>query len=217
MENAMIIALAAVLLPALVFFEKQESISGKLLTKTPLSVLFILAAVLQNHPAQGYYHFLLAGLILCLGGDVLLIFPQKKAFLIGLISFLLGHVCYVFAFFHVSQVSTLVWLIAVISSAFSVFVFIWLKPHLGSMMIPVIVYITVITGMVIAAGSVLLDTSLPCNARLIVFIGALLFYFSDIFVARNRFLEKAFINRLFGLPLYYSGQFLLAFSVGLIN
>jgi hypothetical protein len=27
-------------------------------------------------------------------------------------------------------------------------------------------------------------------------------------------LKKKFINRLIGLPLYYSGQFLLAFSVG---
>ncbi|MFO7557718.1 MAG: lysoplasmalogenase [Desulfobacterales bacterium] len=217
METAVIIALAAVLLPALLFFEKKESTPGKLLTKTPLSLLFILAAILQNHTASDYYHFLLAGLILCMGGDVLLIFSQKKAFLIGLVSFLLGHVCYVFGFFHLSQVSTLVWLIAALASAFSVFVFIWLKPHLGSMMVPVILYIAVITAMVIAAGSVLLDTSLPRNARLVVFTGALLFYFSDLFVARNRFLEKAFINRLLGLPLYYSGQFLLAFSAGLMN
>jgi uncharacterized membrane protein YhhN len=217
METATIIALAAVLLPALLFFEKKESISGKLLTKTPLSLLFILAAVLQNHPAPGYYHFLLVGLILCLGGDVLLIFPQKKAFLVGLVSFLLGHVCYVFGFFQLSQISSLVWLIGVAASAFSVLVFIWLKPHLGSMVMPVLCYMIVITSMVIAAGSVLLDTSLPRDARFIVFAGALLFYLSDLFVARNRFLEKAFINRLFGLPLYYSGQFLLAFSVGLMN
>ncbi|MBW1897532.1 MAG: lysoplasmalogenase [Deltaproteobacteria bacterium] len=217
MENAVIIALAAVLLPALLFFEKKESISGKLLTKTPLSLLFILAAVLQNHPAPDYYHFLLIGLILCLGGDVLLIFPQKKAFLIGLVSFLLGHVCYVFSFFHISQISTLVWFIGAAASAFSIFVFIKLKPHLGSMVMPVICYMIVITSMVIAAGSVLLDIDLPRNARFIVFAGALLFYFSDLFVARNRFLEKAFINRLFGLPLYYSGQFLLAFSVGFMK
>jgi len=215
--NAIIIALAAVLLPALLVFEKKESIAGKLLTKTPLSLLFILAAVLQKHPAPDYYHFLLAGLILCLGGDVLLIFPQKKAFMVGLVSFLLGHVCYVFGFFDISQISNMVWLLAAATSAFSIFVFIWLKPHLGSMVMPVICYMIVITGMVIAAGSVLLDTSLPRNARFMVFAGALLFYFSDLFVARNRFLEKAFINRLLGLPLYYSGQFLLAFSIGVMN
>jgi len=217
MGNTIIIALAAVLMPALLFFEKKESISGKLLTKTPLSLLFILAAVLQNHSAPDYYHFLLVGLILCLGGDVLLIFSQKKAFLIGLVSFLLGHVCYVFGFFQLSQISTLVWFIAAVASAFSIFVFIWLKPHLGSMVMPVLCYMIVITVMVIAAGSVLLDIDLPRNARFTIFAGALLFYFSDLFVARNRFLEKTFINRLFGLPLYYTGQFLLAFSIGLMN
>ncbi|MDD3992851.1 MAG: hypothetical protein PHV70_11955 [Desulfobacteraceae bacterium] len=37
---------------------------------------------------------------------------------------------------------------------------------------------------------------------------------SDLFVARQRFVAPAFSNRLLGLPLYYIGQFLLAFSVG---
>ncbi|TFG38533.1 MAG: hypothetical protein E4H39_00070 [Syntrophobacterales bacterium] len=50
-----------------------------------------------------------------------------------------------------------------------------------------------------------------------IFVGALCFYFSDIFVARDRFFRKEFLNRLIGLPLYYLGQFLLAFSVGLIG
>lgn len=50
-----------------------------------------------------------------------------------------------------------------------------------------------------------------------VFGGALLFYLSDIFVARDRFLKTSFLNRLVGLPIYYAGQFLLAFSVGLLR
>ena len=53
--------------------------------------------------------------------------------------------------------------------------------------------------------------------RGVVFTGALLFYLSDLFVARNRFMEKSFINRLMGLPLYYTAQFLLAFSIGLVQ
>ncbi|HDP24776.1 MAG TPA: lysoplasmalogenase, partial [Deltaproteobacteria bacterium] len=40
------------------------------------------------------------------------------------------------------------------------------------------------------------------------------FYISDIFVARNRFVKQEFINRALGLPLYYLGQFLIAFSLG---
>jgi len=45
----------------------------------------------------------------------------------------------------------------------------------------------------------------------------LFFYLSDLFVARNQFMKKAYINRLVGLPLYFIGQFLLAFSVAHIG
>ena len=93
-------------------------------------------------------------------------------------------------------------------------VFLWLQPHLDSMKIPVIFYILVITAMVVGAWTVLAASGLTLSGRMLVFIGALSFYFSDIFVARQRFLKTEFINSLIGLPLYYGGQFLLAFSVG---
>jgi hypothetical protein len=38
-----------------------------------------------------------------------------------------------------------------------------------------------------------------------------------IFVARDKFIANEFLNSLLGLPLYYCGQFLLAFSVGLVR
>ena len=95
-------------------------------------------------------------------------------------------------------------------------VFIWLRDHLGTMMLPVIVYIVVITVMLIGAWTVLGDAKLNLEGRVLVVIGAMSFYFSDLFVARDRFLKSDFSNRLIGLPTYYLGQFLLAFSVGLI-
>jgi uncharacterized membrane protein YhhN len=217
MENTLILVPAVILLATLLFFEKKDNIPGKLIFKTPLSLLFILTATLQSQPVPSYFTYMLIGFALCLGGDVLLIFPQRKAFLLGLISFLLGHVFYVVAFFHVSQFSSAAWIVTAIIVVFSIGVFFWLKPHLGSMMVPVILYIIVITSMVIGAGSVLFDSTLPAAGRNIVLAGALLFYLSDIFVARHRFMKQEFANRLFGLPLYYSGQFLLAFSVGLIG
>ena len=93
-------------------------------------------------------------------------------------------------------------------------VYFWLRPHLGSMKIPVVCYIIVITGMVVGAWTVLAAGGLALSGRMLVFTGALGFYFSDIFVARHQFLKAEFFNRLAGLPLYYVGQFLLAFSVG---
>jgi uncharacterized membrane protein YhhN len=215
--NILIIVPAIILLAGLLYFEKTGNQKGKLPVKTILSSLFILAALVQAHPTPGYYYLLLLGLIFCLGGDVFLALPQEKMFLLGLVSFLVGHVFYVICFFYVADISQWTWIGCLVGLFFSGLVFYWLRPHLGSMRIPVIAYIVVITVMVIGAWTVLGDTRLNFACRLLVFIGAVSFYLSDLFVARDRFLKSEFTNRLIGLPMYYCGQFLLAFSVGLLK
>jgi len=217
MQNTVIIIAAAVLLAGLLFFEKNENQKGKLPTKTILSCLFILTALLQPHLFSEYFYILLIGLIFCLGGDVFLALPQQRMFLFGLVSFLLGHVCYVICFFYVADLNPWTWGGGAIGLAISGLVFFWLRPHLGTMLVPVIAYIIVITAMVIGAFTVLGDTRLPSTGRFLVIFGAVSFYISDLFVARDRFLKTEFSNRLLGLPLYYTGQFLLAFSVAYIK
>ncbi|MCP4024291.1 MAG: lysoplasmalogenase [Desulfobacteraceae bacterium] len=217
MINILILILAVFLLGALLYFEKHESVKGKLLSKIPLSLLFIITAAIQSHPDSRYYYYLVIGMVLCLGGDVLLIFPDKKAFRLGLVSFLLGHIFYILAFIHMSHFRSLPIFISSAAVAFSVGVFIRLRTHLGEMLIPVMGYIIIITVMVLGAGSVFQDTALDKTGRIMVFSGALAFYFSDVFVARQRFVKQIFLNRLAGLPLYYLGQFLLAFSVGILH
>jgi uncharacterized membrane protein YhhN len=44
--------------------------------------------------------------------------------------------------------------------------------------------------------------------------GALLFYLSDLTVARDRFVAPGRQNLLVGHPLYFAGQYLIALSVG---
>ena len=217
MLNIIIIIAALFLLAGLLFFEKNGKSKGKLPTKTILSGLFILTALLQPHPIPEYFYILLIGLIFCLGGDVFLALPQERMFLFGLVSFLLGHVCYVASFFYVADASPWTWGGCAIGLAISGLVFFWLRPHLGSMLVPVIAYIIIITAMVIGAFTVLGDTTLHSTGRFMVLFGAVSFYISDLFVARDRFLKTEFVNRLIGLPLYYGGQFLLAFSIGLIG
>ena len=149
MQNTVIIIAAAVLLAGLLFFEKNENQKGKLPTKTILSCLFILTALLQPHLFSEYFYILLIGLIFCLGGDVFLALPQQRMFLFGLVSFLLGHVCYVICFFYVADLNPWTWGGGAIGLAISGLVFFWLRPHLGPMLVPVIAYIIVITAMVI--------------------------------------------------------------------
>jgi hypothetical protein len=47
----------------------------------------------------------------------------------------------------------------------------------------------------------------------VAFLGAILFYLSDLAVARHRFVKAEFLNRGIGLPLYYAGQVLIAMAV----
>ncbi len=216
MPNILIIVLAIILMAGLLNFGKKDNRRGLVPTKTTLSLLFILAVVIQPHPFPSFYHFLLVGLIFCLGGDVFLALPQKRMFLLGLISFLIGHLLYVIAFFSAAEIGQWTWIGTLVAMVISGLVYLWLRPHLGAMNGPVLLYIIVITAMLSGAWSILGDSSLTLTGRVMIFGGAVLFYFSDIFVARDRFLKNSFLNRLVGLPMYYAGQFLLAFSVGVL-
>jgi uncharacterized membrane protein YhhN len=185
--------------------------------KSILSLLFVITARLQLHPVPAYYHYLFMGLIFCLIGDVCLALPQKKAFMVGLVAFWVGHILYIFSFSSLIQICYWIsaWLFIIL--CISALIFLWLRPHLKSMLIPVLFYILVITVMASGAWAVFWKSSFRVSGRVFILLGSLCFYFSDVFVARNKFIKEEYRNRLLGLPLYYAGQFLLAFSVGLLK
>ncbi len=214
--NIIIIVLAGGLLPFLLYYEYREDRRGLLPAKTALSALFVITALVQPHPISPYYHFLLIGLLFCLGGDVFLALPQDKMFRLGLVSFLIGHISYIIGFFDTAHVSAWTWWGTLMVFIISGWIYLWLKPRLGTMNAPVLAYIVVITVMLSGAWSILGDPGLSWTARIMIFSGASCFYISDILVARDRFMKKGPVNRFIGLPLYYIGQFLLAFSVGLL-
>ena len=217
MLNSAIVVLAAAFLCGALYWEKKGSVRGNLLHKTAASALFIVAAGVQPVAVAPYTRWILVGLACCLGGDVLLAVPGRKAFLAGLVSFLLGHIMYGVAFFQIVSPGPWFWAGLPPVVGVSAFTYYWLYPFLGSMRWPVLAYIVVISAMLTAAWSALGVAAVSPPGRLAIFIGALLFYVSDIFVARKRFLDPGFVNRLIGLPLYYAGQFLLAFSVGMVG
>ena len=214
MGNVAMILPAIILLVVVLWFEKTENRYGLVPTKGLLSCLFVAAAIVQSPFPSMFSRLVIAGLIFCLGGDVFLALPQKRMFLLGLISFLVGHILYCVAFYLAAGTNTATWIGSGAVLLISIGVYGWLRPHLGGMHGPVVVYIIVITVMVSGASSVLGDLRLGEAGRIMLFAGASAFYFSDVFVARDRFMTEGFINRLFGLPLYYAGQFLIAFSLG---
>jgi uncharacterized membrane protein YhhN len=205
-----------VLLAGLLFFDRRQQWPGKLLTKLPLSSLFVLTASLQAGSQPVYHHLLLAGLSCCLVGDGCLVFPARGFFLAGLLAFLLGHCLYVAAFLSLSGLN--IGLVAglVLTGPVGYGLFRRLQPHADELRKPVAVYIVMISLMLSAAAAVYVDHRIPLPCRWLVLIGALSFYLSDLFVARQRFVLDSFANRLAGLPLYYGGQFCLALSAGFV-
>ena len=217
MFSTIILMAAALLLAGLINAEKSEATGRILMFKAPLSTLFIVAWALQPVSNPLFSGLILAALILCLGGDVLLAFGNPRSFLCGLVSFLGGHVVYATAFFTQGTTGWWTGAAAMALTAGGSVTWRWLRPHLGPMQLPVLAYIVVISIMVCGAASLAGTTAIPQLARIGVFAGATLFYLSDIFVARQQFVISAHVNRLVGLPLYYIAQFLLAFSAGWIS
>ena len=208
-----LLIIAPLLLMVLLVATKFEKANLALGAKSLLSALFVVTAVMLPSSHSHYSTLMVMGLASCFVGDIFLALGSKRTFLIGLGVFLVGHFWYLTAFFQVGQLGLWTGIVALGALVLAVIVYRWLRPHLGSMGKPVVAYIAIISLMIVAASSLIEAHHLSGTFKIQVIGGALLFYLSDLFVARNRFVEKAFVNRAIGLPLYYLGQFALALSV----
>lgn len=176
----------------------------------PLASLgFLGAAVAAGALHQPYGQAVMVALVFCWGGDVALIGKSQAALLAGIGLFLIGHLGFVAAFLVHGFDDRVAFRAGLMLAPVLAAVLWWLWPRVSERMRrPVIAYIAVITTMVAtAAGAVAMG--LPTR----VGWGAGLFFVSDLFVARNRFVESGLINRVIGLPLYYAGVLLLATSM----
>jgi uncharacterized membrane protein YhhN len=201
----------------LLLSEKAGWTRGKITFKFILSALFISLAFVQTALDPRYAAVVIGGLTLCLVGDVALAVPGQTAFRIGLVAFLLGHVGYIVAFTMLARPGVAMWVTAMAAVPVSTFVYARLLPFLDGMRHAVMGYVVVITLMLITAGALYGASGYSATGRLLVINGALAFYLSDLFVARQRFVHASFYNRLIGLPLYYLGQFQIAYSIGLMG
>lgn len=180
------------------------------LVKPAAAATFIVTGLSAGALSSSFGQVLLAGLVLAAGGDVLLIPRDKRAFLAGLVSFLLGHVAYGVAFVVRGVDGIAVAVAGAALAALAVPILRWLWPHVERPMRgPVVAYVVVITAMVaLAAGTAWRGS----GAWLLV--GSVGFYLSDLSVARDRFVSRGFVNRAWGLPLYFFAQLLLASRAG---
>ena len=202
--------LVGVFVAALLFADARDARRVAFICKTAASLCFVLLAVSLQVLDRGQFGSLVfAGLVMALGGDVALAISSRRAFLVGLVLFLVGHLAYIAAFGTVVPAHGWLSPFSAIPAVATLLVYATLSPKLGSMRGAVIVYMVAITVMVVAAMAAERAGHRHGDALL---CGALLFYVSDFSVARDRFVKRAFINRAWGLPAYYAAQVLLAWA-----
>ncbi len=205
-----IILVCALFTVGLIAVDAREWALGRWLTKPVASAAFIAVAGVAGAADSAYGITVLVALVLCAIGDILLI-PDRvgPSFMAGLVSFLLGHVAFGVAFVVLGVSWTIVAGAAVALTLPAALVLRWLLSHLeGPMRVAVPVYITVITVMVALS----IGAAWPARSWLIA-AGTVCFFLSDIAVARNRFVQPHWHNRLWGLPLYYGATVMLALTV----
>ena len=156
--------------------------------------------------ASPYGRLLFLALALSWLGDLLLVGSRRRAFLAGLAAFLLAHLAFAAAF---ATELRLLWPAAVAAPAMlliGIAVLRWLGRHgiPEAMRTPVVAYLAAIGLMVSAAATTMRPT---------ILIGAAAFTVSDLFVARQRLVQAAPVNRLVGLPLYFAAQLLIILSL----
>ena len=162
--------------------------------------------------------FLIA-LILCLAGDILLIFARQdqQYFLLGLMAFLSAHVMYLQVFRALinpertagTRYELLPFIVLLIISG--IIVVVHLYKDLNEMLMPVIIYTIVIILMAINALMRKGKTS-PLSFYLVL-TGALLFMTSDIALAMNKFRGEFAHSGLLIMGTYCSAQLLIVLGV----
>jgi uncharacterized membrane protein YhhN len=194
---------------ALLASEYRGSRSGVWVAKPLASTGFIAVAVASGALETPYGQAVLVALVFCWVGDVFLIPKGASAlFLVGLVSFLLGHLVFAVAF--ILRGADPLWMAAAALLVLppALVVLRWLDPHLPQKMrIPVVAYVAVISLMVVTAAGA------AAAGRGAIGLGAICFYLSDLHVARHRFVSRSFWNKSWGLPLYYAAQLILASTV----
>ena len=195
-------------LVVLLLGEADERATLRALGKPLASVGFLVAAIGFGAFESSYGKIVFAGLVLGALGDVFLLGRARHFFMGGLVSFLLGHVAYVVAFASLGVSTAAALATAVVMGVILYFIGRWVFPHAREMRIPIGVYMLVIASMCVAAVG-----AAGAGAPWMIPAGAVMFTASDVAVVRDRFVSKGFVNRAWGLPLYYAAQLLIAWSI----
>lgn len=163
----------------------------------PLTTILVIALLLfakrERNVRLG--NIVTIALVFCLMGDVLLLF--EKYFLFGLVAFLTAHILFAVAFIQYKGFYKN-WISFLILFGIAGVLFFWLKPGLGDLLLPVAIYVMIITFM--AWQGVGLYLRERNNAHAWMAMAVLCFMLSDTLLAIAKFKT----------PFYLSGPLILA-------
>lgn len=190
----------------------------KPLSSTLMTFLLLASFFRADSFRTEYTLSLLIGILLSFGGDMSLMFMNrsKKAFKIGLVLFLAGHIAYAIAFTWFSGFHSQDWISGAILFVIGIAIYLYLLPGLGDLKVPVLFYVMIISLMVNRAVSVFYGDFFSQTQAYLITGGAVLFYISDVILALGRFRHTWRYGRI-NLAFYYSGQALIALSAGFFD
>jgi uncharacterized membrane protein YhhN len=163
----------------------------RFVTKPMLIALLLVWFLFRSDGFSSIRYYMIFALLFSWMGDVILLLEEKSPsyFIAGLGSFLLAHIIYIFFFLRVrkTRAPDNPWNIFIVAPVglYTVVFFFLLKPQLGNLKIPVLVYAIIISVMLICA----IQTFSLKNKRIAYWwvMGAVLFVISDSLLAFNKF------------------------------
>jgi uncharacterized membrane protein YhhN len=156
---------------------------------------------------------MLFALTFSLIGDVLIIFEDisPNYFIGGLVAFLIAHSMYIMVFLDKRNSSQKPLFFITLLLIYVLGLFYIVKGGLGSMLLPVIIYVFAILIMAITAS--LRKGNVPTISYNLVLIGALLFVISDSFIAINKFYSAVPNEHILIMSTYALAQYCIVMGV----
>ena len=207
---AIVLSIACLLAAsALVVAESRNLSAVRRVAKLAASTAFVLVALSLGAAASTYGQLVLLALVLSWIGDAFLLSERSAAFLSGLGAFLLAHVAYSVAFATGALGTSVLFVSLICAAVIGLVTLRWLWRWLDAAnKVAVAAYV----GTIVVMCALAIAHSAASRLWLAA-VGAVAFAASDISVARDRFVVAEFLNRAWGLPVYYAAQLLLAWSI----
>lgn len=179
-------------------------------------ILWFLSELPRPWPALGC--LFAVGLACSLLGDVLLILPRER-FVAGLVAFLAAHLAYIVAFNSLGTAwTTTTAAIAVALLVLTAAFLRHLRPALlakgrGGLLPALAVYSLILGLMLWSAWSLPQNPAWSNQASVMIAVGGLLFYLSDLGLAQNKFVRPTPGGRVVTMAAYHLAQFALSWGV----